>query len=462
MLFARNIESPAGVRALCRSVREVKPDALIALDEEGGEVTRLEAATGSSWPGARVLGVVDDLSLTAAVAARIAEQVASAGANVNFAPVADVATAVGNPVVGNRSFGSDPSLVGRHVAAWVKAAQAVGVAACAKHFPGHGATTVDSHVDLPTVELSREALLAGHVAPFVAAKDAGVAMLMSAHVRYPSIDDLPATLSPAVLQGLARDEVGFQGVMATDALGMGAISAHAGVVPGAVAALAAGADLLLLADGSLGTQAEVIAALRDAIAAGEIPAARFEEAADRVAKLAAAFAAGRWPAEPAGLTEDGLADEKLGLAAARRALAKGPLPPALPAAPFVVELGGARTGVGETKARLLDALRRRDPATAGLLAAPGELPSANELLEAAAGRPLVVATRDSYRKDGHPELVSALRAARPDLVVVGLGSEDDRSVAPEGFVPARGAAPPNVTAVAELLLPKVPNVADRV
>lgn len=446
VLFARNIESRASVRALCQAVREVKPDALIALDEEGGEVTRLEAATGSSWPGARVLGVVDDLELTAKVARRIADQVATVGANVNFGPVADVASETANPVVGNRSFGADAGLVGRHVAAWVEAAQSAGVAACAKHFPGHGATTVDSHLDLPTVRLSREALWAEHIAPFVAAKEAGVAMLMTAHVRYPEIDELPATLSRAVLRGLARDEVGFEGVMVTDALGMAAISGHAGLVPGAVMALAAGADLLLLADGSLEAQREVIAGLRDAVTTGEIPTARLEEAAERTSRLASAFAPRQPPSREPPV-------DALGLHAARLALAKGPLPPALSLAPYVVELAGPRSGVGETKTRLLDALRQRNPATAGLLVSPGDTPDAELVLEAARGRSLVVATRDSYRKAGHREFVAAVLAARPDTVVVGLGSEADAALAPGSFVAARGAAPPNIAAAAEVLLP---------
>ena len=467
ILFARNIASTQDLARLCAAIREIKPDALIALDEEGGEVTRLEAATGSSWPGARVLGVVDDPGLTERAGRQIARALAQVGANVNLAPVADVATCARNPVIGNRSFGEDSALVARHVAAFVRGTQGEGVAACAKHFPGHGATTVDSHLDLPVVDLDLATLLADHVAPFAAAVRAGAAMLMTAHVLYPCLDDRPATASRAALHDLARRELGFDGVIATDALTMGAIARHLGVAAGAIAALGAGADLLCL-DGDCRQQDEVIAGLRRALSGGELALVRVQEASERVAGLAEAYAptevstgaAAGTPGATAPATQVRAGHvpataRATGLEAARRALASGPLPGPLPAAPYVVEATTARTGVGDVHSRLLDALRRRDPSAQGMAFTADGVPSAATVLRAAGERPLVIGSRDAHRRPAQESLIADLLAARPDAVLVGLGSAADGALAAGRFIPARGAAPPNVDAVAEVLLPRV-------
>jgi beta-N-acetylhexosaminidase len=447
VLFARNLTGRGGLGALCGAIRAVKADALIALDEEGGEVTRLQAKAGSSWPGARALGVVDDPALTGAVAAAIASELVEAGANVNFAPVADVLSCAANPVIGNRSFGPDPALVSRHVAEWVRATQRSGVAACAKHFPGHGATRVDSHLDLPVVGIDRSTLMEQHVIPFKAAVDAGVAMLMTAHVVYKGVDERPATLSRTLLHDLARTELGFEGVVVTDALGMGAIARHAGVVAGAVRALSAGADLLCL-DGDWQVEKQVLAGIEEARWAGELASGRLDEAVARVDRLASRFL------PPASVVHD-RAGPELGLAIARRAVGAGPGP--LVRAPFVVELDARPTGAGETRMRLLDAFRAHDPATVGLLLHSGdEAPRAVDIAKAAAGRPVVLATRDAHRKAGQARFASEVLAALPDAVLVALGSEADLVLAPGRALAAFGSAPPNLMAVAEVLLASGP------
>ena len=213
-LFAYNVREAEQLASLTARLREVGGDLLLAIDEEGGDVTRLEASTGSSFPGNLALGVVDDTSLTAEVAAAIAGRLARCGVNMNLAPVADVNTNPDNPVIGVRSFGADPELVARHVAAFVEGTQRQGVAACAKHFPGHGDTAVDSHVGLPVVAGDLEAALL----PFRAAIAAGVKALMTAHLVVPALDDVPATLSRRILSRLLRDELGFDGLVITDAL----------------------------------------------------------------------------------------------------------------------------------------------------------------------------------------------------------------------------------------------------
>ncbi len=164
------MESSDQLRALTADLRSEREDVIVAIDEEGGDVTRLEAATGSSYPGNAALGVVDDATLSERVAASLGAELAAAGVNLDFAPVADVNTNPQNPVIGIRSFGADADLVGRHVAAFVCGLQSAGVAACAKHFPGHGDTSVDSHLALPVVDaVDSQALL-----PFHAAIEAGV------------------------------------------------------------------------------------------------------------------------------------------------------------------------------------------------------------------------------------------------------------------------------------------------
>src|SRR4029079_2171757 len=191
------------------------------------------------------LGGVGDLALTEQVAAALGGDLARCGVNLDLAPVADLATDPLSPIVGVRSFGSSPELAARHVAAFVRGLQGAGVAACAKHWPGHGDTHDDSHLALPTVDVSRETLLSRDVVPLRAAVEAGVASIMTAHIRVPALDDRPATVSPVVL-GLLREELGFDGVGITDALEMQGLAANVGVEEGAVQALRADADALCI------------------------------------------------------------------------------------------------------------------------------------------------------------------------------------------------------------------------
>jgi beta-N-acetylhexosaminidase len=279
-LFAYNQPLIATAAAL----RAERGDVLLCIDEEGGDVTRLEAEIGSSYPGNAALGAIDDVALTESVAESIGHDLAAAGINWNLAPVADV-NVPGNPVIGVRSFGSDASLVARHTAAFVSGTQRAGVAACAKHFPGHGATTQDSHLELAIVEGDIEAGLE----PFRAAIGAGVASIMTAHVRVPAFGDAPATLNRELVQGLLREELGFEGVVYADALEMKAVSATVGVEEGAVQALRAGVDALCVGH-DLG--ADAVAAIVEAVAAA-VPEERLAEAAGRVSAMAATF--GRQP-----------------------------------------------------------------------------------------------------------------------------------------------------------------------
>ena len=343
VLFARNIRDPEQLAELTSSL----PGLLVAVDEEGGDVTRLEAATGSSFPGNLALGAVDDVALTRRVAAAIGGELAAVGVNFDLAPVADVIVDPASPIVGIRSFGSDPDLVSRHVAAFVEGLQSVGVAACAKHFPGHGESLADSHLELPSVETDRETLFTRALPPFAAAIVAGVRAVMTAHIRFAALDDEPATLSATAI-GLLRSELGFGGLVMTDALEMRAISATAGLEQGAVRALAAGADALCLGadlapEQVVAVQAAIVAAVRE----GRLPEERILEAAARVAETSA------WAASPRPHH-----DREAGAEAARRALrVEGDT--SLAGDPLVIELrpeatiaaGEARHGLGGIQVR---------------------------------------------------------------------------------------------------------------
>jgi len=272
VLFAYNVDD---LPALAASLRAEREDVLLAIDEEGGDVTRLEWREGSSYPSAAALGALDEPALTEEVAAAIAADLAAAGVNWNFAPVADV-NVPANPVIGVRSFGSDPAIVARHVAAAVRGTQRVGVAACAKHFPGHGSTVEDSHLALPALVGPVEAGLE----PFRAAIEAGVASIMTAHIK---VNADAATLDHAVLHDLLRSELGFDGSIVADALEMKGVSARHGVVDAAVLAVEAGADVLIVGhDVDASETLRIVEALDERVSPD-----RLAEAAARVAALAA-------------------------------------------------------------------------------------------------------------------------------------------------------------------------------
>jgi beta-N-acetylhexosaminidase len=279
-LFAYNVGGDLG--ELTASLRAARPDVLIGIDEEGGDVTRLEVAEGSSYPGNGALGAVDDVELTGRIAASIGADLAAVGVNLDFAPVADVNENPRNPVIGVRSFGSEPGLVARHVAAFVRGLQGRGVAACAKHFPGHGNTEADSHLELPVVTGD----IRPGLEPFRAAIEAGVGSIMTAHVLVPALDELPATLSRKIVAGLLRDELGYEGLVIADALEMKAVSKTYGIERSAVLAISAGVDALLIGH-DLGEDAVVAvrAALVRAVEDGELDEARLHEAAGRVARV---------------------------------------------------------------------------------------------------------------------------------------------------------------------------------
>lgn len=444
LLFAENITGPAQLRALTADLRAHNPEVLIAADEEGGIVTRVEARTGSSYPGNGALGAVGDAGLTRRVAASIGAMLAAGGVNLDLAPTADVDSNPANPVIGVRSFGADPGRVAAHTAAFVAGVQSNLVAACAKHFPGHGRAAADSHVELPVVAASLHELSETDLVPFLAAIEAGVRSVMTAHVVFPAIDQVPATISGRFLAGLLREELGFGGVIITDALGMAAIGDGAARADGAVRSLAAGADLLCL-PAERAAQQRARDTLAAAVRSGRLPSARLAESAARVRALAA-WARAR-PASPP--------DPSLGAEAARRALLVDTATVPLPGPPYVLDAGGRMSSLlGGHAGSLLGVLRERDPAVAGvrLTEPPGEPGALDALIARGDGGPLVLAVRDAHRRAWQRDLVGRVLARRPDTVVVGTGTVHDRDLAPGSYLGARGAGRANLAAAADVLL----------
>lgn len=286
-VYGENVRDAAQLRALGAELRTACPDALIAIDEEGGEVTRLHYLEGSPYPGAAVMGRIDDIEYTELIGERVGQDILSAGFNLALGPIADVNSNPLNPVIGTRSFAADPERASRHVAAWIRGLQRTGALACAKHFPGHGDTAQDSHLALPTVDAPLEVLERRELPPFLSAVNADVASIMTSHILLPQVDPSgPTTFSRLVLQGMLRDEMEFDGVIISDALDMKGACGEIGIPAAAVRALVAGCDLLCLGTNT-GTELleEIVAAVLAAIEDGSLSEARLADAARRVREL---------------------------------------------------------------------------------------------------------------------------------------------------------------------------------
>jgi beta-N-acetylhexosaminidase len=477
-VFGPNIVDPAQLAGLTARLRLEAAEPLIAIDEEGGDVTRIGHLVGSGYPGNAALGAVDDAALTEAVYRALGADLAALGINVDLAPSVDVNTAADNPVIGTRSFGADTDLVARHAAAAVTGLQAAGVAACAKHFPGHGSTRTDTHYGVATLNVPLKVLARRDLPPFAAAIAAGTQAVMPGHLRVPELTgDLPASLSAAAQTGLLRGELGFTGVIISDALEMRAVSGPFGLPEAAVLAVVAGTDLLCFGrDQDRSGYLAVRAALTDAAASGRMPAERLEEAAGRVAGLRAWAARARAAAAraalpaardvrdgsaaappgiaPAGyLAPDGQADGAgVGLAAARRAVRVAGGSVRVPGTPVLVEVvPPANIAAGSVPWGLEPWVPGDAVVRLAVGADPGDLAeAADAALASAAGRPLVVVVRDAHRHQAARDVVTRLLAARPDTVVVEMGLPVWRP--PQGrYVATYGAARISGQAAAEAL-----------
>jgi beta-N-acetylhexosaminidase len=247
ILFRTNVDGgPAQVAALTRDIRAAGGESpLVGVDQEGGRVARLGPPI-LRVPSMRTVASWGDEALAERIAHVVGAELGALGFTIDFAPVLDVNTCAENPVIGDRAFGDSAVVCARYGVAWIRGLQSAGVLACGKHFPGHGDTATDSHVDLPRVEQPADRIESVELVPFRAAAAAGVAALMTAHVVYPAIDpDRPATLSKAICTGL-RASVGFEGMLVSDDLEMKAIAERWSIEDAAVQAVAAGCDALLI------------------------------------------------------------------------------------------------------------------------------------------------------------------------------------------------------------------------
>jgi beta-N-acetylhexosaminidase len=472
-IFGSNIVSTDGLRELNGSILRANPLAVIAIDEEGGDVTRLDYAIGSPYPGNAVLGRLDDTGTTELVAAQVGRDLRRVSCTLDFAPDVDVNSNPDNPVIGVRSFGPDASLVARHAAATTAGLQSTGIAACAKHFPGHGDTALDSHLALPVVDRSLEELRERELVPFRAAIEAGALSIMTSHIVLPQVDaGTPATFSRRILQGILREELGFEGLIVTDALDMKGASGGIGIPEAAVRALQAGCDLLCLGTGT-GDEliAEIVDAVARAIDSGRLSAERVADAAGRVRGLARLLAAQREDVperqgvserqgEPQGASEPHVAEVKdttpavtveqvqrtfdvreAALSAWRSA--KDPFAVVRIATEANIAVGAAPWGpfaqvVAEPDSAESTAWTRHpefvltQPVASPGSAAPAESaasPVADILSAVPEGTGVVVIGKANHRHPFARQAIDVLRAARPTLVVDVGWPSDDRSYA---------------------------------
>ncbi len=296
ILFARNATTHAGAGDLVRAIKiesaaRGNPKIFASLDHEGGRVVRLVEGM-TIFPPMREIGALGIGSIAEAtrIGKIFAQELRAANFDVNFAPVVDVDSNASNPVIGARSFGRDPKVVSQCATAFIQAMQSGGVAACAKHFPGHGDTDLDSHLDLPRLPHALDRLRTTEIPPFIAAAHAGVASIMTAHVVFEAVDPgVPATMSRKVIEGVLRNEIGFDGVVFSDDLEMGAIADRMGIGEAAVRAIEAGVDCLLVCH-RIDRQREAVEALSQAIATGRLPRARVMQAIARIEKLIKTYA----------------------------------------------------------------------------------------------------------------------------------------------------------------------------
>jgi beta-N-acetylhexosaminidase len=309
VLFTSNVGTPDSVTRLTNSYQQTIIDAggvslLIAVDQEGGVVSRLPQEHGYSFFPTPLLFTASGAEMSSQAGAVIAQELSAVGVNMNLAPVADLETYRDNPIIYRRAFGNDPAITGEAVAAFVRGTQSMNVLATAKHFPGHGETREDSHGTLPILNLSRERLNSVELAPFRAAIEADVAAIMVSHIWFPEIDptsSMPASLSYPVVTELLRGEMGYDGIIMTDALDMNAVDMTYNFYDAAVMAVNAGVDLLAVGPG-IGSDVagSAIQGIITAVQRGDISEERIIESARRILLAKERFALLDWqPLDPA-------------------------------------------------------------------------------------------------------------------------------------------------------------------
>ncbi|MBG7604984.1 MAG: glycoside hydrolase family 3 protein [Actinobacteria bacterium] len=384
VLFADNVGDDDQLRALCARLTDARSDVVIAMDEEAGDVTRLDAQAGSRLPGPAVLGVIDEDTTTRKIATLLGRRLADIGVTMNLAPCADVNLRPDNPIVGVRAFSADIAVAERQAPAFVEGMQRAGVAACVKHFPGHGGTSIDSHAAAPVLGESFDEMLAGPLRPFVAAIRAGSHSLMTGHLLVPAVDDLPASISRRWTE-ILRDRLHFDGVIVTDALDMGAVEPIAATIDAIVAAL----QDRQLDRRQLETSVQRITNMQRTLATARAESAKVD--------CGAIAAYGRSVAARALRIEGNVRSSTTG---------------------HVIECRPEpNIAVGVTAWGLVDVLG--ETGWSGEYLHPGQMPVLDRH-DASAG-PLVVVVRDAARDHWQRDVIERCVAKRRDLIVVEMG-----------------------------------------
>ncbi|MEK4060392.1 MULTISPECIES: beta-N-acetylhexosaminidase [Paenibacillus] len=378
--FARNVETPEQVARMTAELQQAaaesgKAPLWISIDQEGGMVARITEGV-ALMPGGMAIaaaGSVEDAYQAALISGR---ELSAMGINLNYAPVLDVNNNARNPVIGVRSFGESPEKVADYGAATIRGFQDAGVAATAKHFPGHGDTDVDSHLDLPTVRHDRARMDSVELVPFRRAIAEGVDAMMSAHIYFPALEQekLPVTLSKAVLTGLLREELGFGGIIMTDCMEMNAIAEHYGTVEASVLAIEAGADIVLISHRA-DRQLAAIEAILHAVAEGRISETRIDDSVRRLLALKVkrgVIAAGS--VGGAGAAEADAADSSAASAGGAGAVGAG-------GAGAVSAEGTSAEGAGGTSAGSADGAGAVSAGGASAVSAEGTSAGGSKLLE---------------------------------------------------------------------------------
>ncbi len=319
ILFARNVVEPDQVAEIAREAQSLVRELplWVSVDQEGGRVARLKAPF-TLWPPMMTLGRSGDEQLAERFARALAAELKAVGISLDYTPVLDIHTNPKNPVIGDRALADRAEDVARLGQTIIRTLQGQGIAACGKHFPGHGDTSTDSHHELPLIEHPPDRLDAIELVPFRAAVDAGVAAIMTAHILIPAYDEeRPATLAPAIVDGLLKTTLGYEGLVLSDDLEMRAISNRYGVPEATVAAVAAGCDAVLMCGASQEPQAAALEAVIKAVEKGTLSVKRVENALARHRRIKERFLA---PAVPRPLTGAALRaalgrDEHLAVAA---------------------------------------------------------------------------------------------------------------------------------------------------
>jgi beta-N-acetylhexosaminidase len=458
-LFGSNLSSPAQLRDLSDALRRFAregghPPPLLAIDQEGGQ---LVAITGGATelPGNMALGATRSPALAEQAGHVLGRELLAMGINLNFAPSLDVNVNPANPVIGIRSFGDDAALVAELGAALIRGTQASGVMATAKHFPGHGDTAVDTHNILPVVPHSIERLDAVELAPFQAAIDAGVSVIMTAHVMFSALDNqYPATISRATLKGLLRRDLGFGGLVITDAMDMQAVAQY-GTQESVRMALHAGADLALLGS------------LPDHMALGrQLDGFARPESLARIRAAQANIRQDLPPLDVVGCAEHqaiarSIADQSITLVrdqAHLLPLSPGPDDLIAVITPRPTDLTPADTS-SQVRIALADAIRRRHPRTLALeIPYPASADAVRAILQAAAQAQIVVVGTISVDRDpGQVDLVQALERRGQAPVVVALRTPYDLMAFPtvQSYLCTYGIRPVSMEATARVLFGEI-------